>query len=65
MMIMRFRYLRSSYVSIDQWVGVADTTCLCCNGCSLICVFNVKMDYISKYVPECVKQIPIYMVRQN
>ena len=27
MMIMRFRYLRSSYVSIDQWVGVADTTC--------------------------------------
>jgi len=21
------------------------------------------MDYISKYVPECIKQIPVYMVR--
>ena len=21
------------------------------------------MDYVSKYVPECIKQIPVYMVR--
>jgi len=21
------------------------------------------MDYVSKYVPECVKQIPVYMVK--
>jgi len=27
----------------------------------LIC--DLKMDYVSKYVPECIKQIPVYMVR--
>jgi len=26
-------------------------------------IYILKMNYVSKYVPECVKQIPVYMVR--
>jgi len=26
-------------------------------------IYDLNMDYISKYVPECIKQIPVYMVR--